>query len=272
MKKAIAVLVICMLALCPSALAHTKSFDAYQSEIDNTLANLQEANRIKQACQDCIDGFNDGDKDKQEAAYKIIVEAGLMPEHYKIKDTTLIEPFLYLYEKYSDAYRNEWLALMGKQGYWAKNTTLINQVYKKALDGEVRIYPSINTKKYNKQIILGLPDDFFDDKNDLEKYFSNIYLVKGVLYENDADDGYCFIQYVDEKYGNKIICAMNPNQYNPNVDYLDLHNMPDEGEELYFLLTFFMNRESDNLKVFYLGADDLILDSFRLYSTEYDPE
>jgi len=271
MKKMIViVLVLFVVFSCYSAYAHTKSFDEYQTDLDKVMSDLAEANKIRQACQDCIDAFNAGEKAKQDEAYKIITESGLMPEHYTIKDTSLIEPILLLYEKYCEAYNNDMTAIMKHQAFWYANSITISDLLTQAQNNEIILFPAPNTKHYANQLIYGLQNDFFDPEKNLEEYYSNIYIIKGTLYENDADEGYCFIQYEDEEYGKRIICAMNPREYNSGISYLDLHDMPDEGTEMYFCLTYFIKRDSDNLKIFYLGADDQILDDFRLISIGYD--
>ena len=265
------VLTVMILIFAIPAQAYTKPFDQIQTEYDAVIQKLKDVNEIYSACDDCIAAFNEQDQEKLDAAYKILTDAGLMPEHYKLKDTSLIEPFLTVYGKYRDAYQADAATLLRCMGFWAANATQLETIYNEAAAGNKEIFPIRNNQRYSSEIIYGFPSDFFEQGKDLSGLMGNIYLIPGKIVEINKEDGYCFIAYEDELYGERWIAVMLPSQYMPSLDYITVDDLPPIEEQMYFCLTFFLKREEDGLKFFYFGADDSIIDDLRLVSTAVNP-
>ena len=273
MKRIATCLIVALsLSLCASpAFAHTKTFADYNSEYINLSSGFKEADTIYAACQNIIDAFESDDQEAITDNYKVIVDAGLMPEHYKLKDTSLIVPFRDSYKILRDKYNDEMMHNMECQGYWMANAYSFNAIIEDYEAGNSKIFPLWNTEKYRSNIIIGLPDDFFETDTDMTKYMGDIFLVKATMLEYHPDENCWFLTYESEKTGKRAIAVLNPNQYSSSLNYIVEDEVPQVGEEAYFCISFFLMREEDRLKIFYFGADDKVLDDLRLFGTPTDP-
>lgn len=256
-----------LLFLCASpAFAHTKSFDDYDAEFDNLISAFKDADTIYTACQSIMDAFEQNDQEAIAENYKVLIKAKLMPEHYRLKDTSLIVQFRDVYKELRDKYQEELKHNAECQGYWIGNSFKLKNML---LDKEKAVFPALNTKKYQGDIIAGLPTDFFNQNMDSNRYIGDIFLLVGSIYEYNEKGQYWVIHCSDSD--ERYIGAVNPVFYDKNLDYIDLSDTPAVGEEAYFYLTFTEHREGDTM-VFYMGADDKIINIVRMFSTPNDPK
>lgn len=270
MKKIASILMamVLLVAMVPASFAHTKPYkdcaDAYSAAM-NELGGLT---KIRDACNDYVAAFNGGDQEAMAAAYKIITDAGLLPEQYTPDDASFIEKLGEYYGALYTSKSKEYESVINDYFFWGKHILAMPSVLQNASDNNIPIIPAQLTSSYMEDVQIDFPENFFANGKDTSGYYGDIFLIEATLQETYPENGSFVLNYDAGENGIQPIFVAQPG-VTEQPDY-DVSNMPAASEKGLFYLTYFGDHE-EGLKMFVLGANDYVVDLTRYGREEISP-